>query len=55
MKGWIVCRKKWICEDSRSIKRHWAQWKHRYCAVQDGNLFLSTSETHTVTEEFSLR
>lgn len=57
MKGWVICRLIWISSNNttKRLLRHWVQWNHRYCIVENCILSLGTSERDLSAEEFSLR
>jgi hypothetical protein len=57
MRGWVICRLIWISSNStaKTILRHWAQWNHRFCIIENCLLSLGNSEGDLTPEEFTLR
>jgi hypothetical protein len=57
MRAWVICRIIWISPQgmTKQLSRHWVQWNHRYCILNNSILSLGISESDSSPEEFTLR
>jgi hypothetical protein len=57
MRAWVICRIIWITPQAmtKQLSRHWVQWNHRYCILDNSVLSIGISESDPTPEEFTLR
>ena len=46
IEGWVLGKKSWYSSSgAKSVSRHWASWKKRFCRSEKGLLSIGSSPT----------